>query len=312
MRKLQLYYYYLLYKLRNAVNLREKDRVNGRYAGKPIVGEEAFFDGIREALTSKKPYMVGRFGAVEQFVMRAWEFNQTAKQDKACNQLYSCAGFFPEEKTLMPEFADTMKQAAAQADVLGVWYQPCEDYFIRHYCREMKQAVMLKLIEPWNNENPWTRVLEGRKVLVVHPFEESIRMQYRKRENLFENKNMLPEFELKTLKAVQTAGDARDERFNNWFEALQYMCDEVDKIDYDIALLGCGAYGFPLAAHIKRQGKVAVHMGGSLQILFGIKGKRWDELFPNVNRMYNEYWEYPLDSEVPKNHGVVEGGTYWK
>ena len=27
--------------------------------------------------------------------------------------------------------------------------------------------------------------------------------------------------------------------------------------------LGCGAYGFPLAAHVKRMGKKAIHMGGS-------------------------------------------------
>lgn len=49
------------------------------------------------------------------------------------------------------------------------------------------------------------------------------------------------------------------------------MKDEIDKRDYDIALIGCGAYGFPLAAHIKRSGKKAVHLGGALQLLFGIK-----------------------------------------
>lgn len=49
------------------------------------------------------------------------------------------------------------------------------------------------------------------------------------------------------------------------------MKDEIDKQDYDIALIGCGAYGFPLAAHIKRSGKKAIHLGGALQLLFGIK-----------------------------------------
>ena len=33
----------------------------------------------------------------------------------------------------------------------------------------------------------------------------------------------------------------------------------------------------PLAAFIKSIGKKAVHLGGSTQILFGIKGERWDE-----------------------------------
>ena len=51
----------------------------------------------------------------------------------------------------------------------------------------------------------------------------------------------------------------------------------MDKIDYDIALIGCGAYGFPLAAYAKKTGHQAVHIGGSLQLLFGIKGKRWEK-----------------------------------
>ena len=50
------------------------------------------------------------------------------------------------------------------------------------------------------------------------------------------------------------------------------MKSQMDQTDYDIALIGCGAYGFPLAAHAKRMGKQAIHMGGSLQLLFGIRG----------------------------------------
>ena len=41
--------------------------------------------------------------------------------------------------------------------------------------------------------------------------------------------------------------------------------------NFDIALIGCGAYGFPLAAFVKGIGKKAVHIGGPLQLFFGIK-----------------------------------------
>ena len=44
------------------------------------------------------------------------------------------------------------------------------------------------------------------------------------------------------------------------------------KFDFDVALIGCGAYGFPLAAKLKTAGKQAIHLGGVLQALFGIKG----------------------------------------
>ena len=55
------------------------------------------------------------------------------------------------------------------------------------------------------------------------------------------------------------------------------MKAQIDKEDFDICLIGAGAYGFPLAAYVKRKGKKAVHLGGALQLLFGIKGSRWED-----------------------------------
>ena len=63
-------------------------------------------------------------------------------------------------------------------------------------------------------------------------------------------------------------------------------------------------------AHAKRRGKQAIHLGGPLQILFGIKGKRWDDI-PSVSKFYNEYWTRPSDEETPVNNTKVEGGCYW-
>lgn len=83
------------------------------------------------------------------------------------------------------------------------------------------------------------------------------------------------------------------------------MCEEIEKINFDIALIGAGAYGFPLAAFVKEKGKVAIHMGGALQLLFGIKGFRWNEL-----GIYNEYWIKPSESEIPKGYKRIEGGCY--
>lgn len=96
--------------------------------------------------------------------------------------------------------------------------------------------------------------IKRKKILVVHPFAKTIQQQYEQRRTLlFKNPDILPEFQLETFQAVQSIGGQSS--FNTWFDALQYMKDEIDKRDYDIALIGCGAYGFPLAAHIKRSGK---------------------------------------------------------
>ena len=55
-------------------------------------------------------------------------------------------------------------------------------------------------------------------------------------------------------------------------------------------------------------GKTAIHMGGSLQTLFGIKGSRWDNKYGS---MYSEAWVYPSENETPAGFEKVEGGCYW-
>ena len=88
------------------------------------------------------------------------------------------------------------------------------------------------------------------------------------------------------------------------------MEQEALNLDFDVAILGCGAYGFPLAARFKRAGKKAIHLGGATQIFFGIKGKRWDDM-PFFSEMYNDAWVRPLSSETPTKAKSVEDGCYW-
>ncbi len=283
---------------------------NKRYAGMTCTDEQGMNEYIAGQLRTGKPFMACRFGGFELFAMRVAEFNQQKKLDLAIKFLDQSAGFFPADKKLLPRFNEVMKDACKQVDAIGAWLLPYEDYYIRKYCGSMKQIGSIMSLEPWKvMDNPWTKELKGKKVLVIHPFEETIKSQYEKHDRLFENPQLLPDFELITLKAVQTSGSQTDERFKNWFEALDYMCRECEKIDFDVALIGCGAYGFPIAAHIKKMGKQAIHIGGVLQILFGIKGRRWDE--SDTRLMYNEHWVYPGKNEIPQGAEKVEGACYW-
>ena len=131
-----------------------------------------------------------------------------------------------------------------------------------------------------------------------------------KREQLFKGTNILPSFELQTLRSVQTAGGGSDDRFASWFEAYEWMKEEILKRDFDVAILGCGAYGFPLAAAIKAAGKQAIHFGGVTQILFGILGARWDG-DEDLRKFVNDSWVRPMDKEKPKNASAVENNCYW-
>ena len=110
-------------------------------------------------------------------------------------------------------------------------------------------------------------------MLVVHPFAKSIEAQYSRKEQLFANRNLLPDFELQTLVPPQTIAGSADARYTDWFDALKHLEFEVDSREFDVAIIGCGAYGFPLASHVKRSGRQAIHGGGDGSDAFRHQGE---------------------------------------
>jgi hypothetical protein len=280
---------------------------------------------IYDALTSKDPCMIARFGSTEMLaLMNHWGVHNL-KESKSIkrfikgqtppwwwersmvHQMQNWSGFFPPTVDHIEKFCALMLNVMPQVDILGSWLK--QEEFFRNNLKNARRVV-LEDLEPFFCTNPWTRALEGKKVLVVHPFSETIESQYQKRELLFTD-NLLPKFELKTIKAVQSIAGNKTE-FADWFEALDSMKAKIDATDYDICILGCGAYGFPLAAHIKAKGKKAFHLAGATQLLFGIIGKRWETyiVWPYMN-LFNEHWVRPGQNEKPKNASIVEDSCYW-
>lgn len=233
---------------------------------------------------------------------RKW--NENVKED-----LLNLVGVFPVSDYFLEQFSAYYINQIRKVDAIGIWgFVPGETYLIEKFCPLSIKYNPLCL-EPYFFANPWSKALGGKKVLVIHPFANSIINQYKKRELLFANRDVLPLFELKTITAVQSIAGNKTE-FSTWFEALQSMQKQIDLCEFDVALIGAGSYGLPLSAYIKERGKISVHVGGSLQILFGIKGKRWDSL-PHISEFYNEYWVRPSIDEMVAGADKVEEGCYW-
>jgi hypothetical protein len=284
-------------------------------------------DFIKAQLLSDEPVMICRFGASEMdyiintLTVKQWQIRKYIKyaineidylswNEEIIHNMINWSGFYPHSEENALKYTRLMFDDIKYIDVLGSWLD--KELILKNRLKNVYQ-IPLQDMEPYFHSNPWSEVLEGKKVLVVHPFTESIKSQYQKREQLFADKRVLPKFDLITYKAIQTIGGEKSE-FPTWFDALEHMKKDIYKIQFDIAIIGCGAYGFNLAAHIKRLGKKAVHMGGAVQILFGIKGNRWEKLsqFKNI---INEHWVKPQLSEIPKSITNVEegdkGGHYW-
>ena len=220
--------------------------------------------------------------------------------------MHNLSGFFPADAAGLEKFANLMLRDLQNIDVLGSWL--ADEIRLEKFFPNAKIVPLIDL-EPYYHADPWSEALEGKSVLVIHPYEESIKKQYAKHQVLFDDPRILPDFELMTLKAVQSIAGNKTP-FTNWFDALAWMCRKVSRLNFDIAIIGAGAYSLPLASFVKNLGKKALHLGGATQILFGIKGKRWDEL-PFFKQLYNENWVRPLPTETPDNFRIVESGCYW-
>lgn len=298
----------------NARTIKKKIVRNKTWAGKKFIDKEAFHFEIAKKLGGDEPFLVARYGSTEATIMYkalGAECDAIPKvKDKYFQALMELSGFFPNDKTLISQWLECMKEASKNIDILCYWEAGYQEYMVDNICKNDLTLTELDNLQPFFTKHPWTGALKGKRVLVVHPFADTIEKQWIKRELLWENPEILPEFTLLTLKAVQTIAGNKDERFATWFDALNYMYEEGMKLDFDVAIVACGAYGMPLAAKFKGAGKQAIHWGGMSQIWFGIKGGRWDNN-PRVNKFYNDAWVRPNESETPVGQKKVEGGCYW-
>lgn len=285
---------------------------NLQYSGGGILNVDDGTSYIRHLIESSEPFMVARLGSEESRTLNRYRMHLPYTKRNIHNIMYN-AGVFPNNKQTIDSFCEIYSQAISKSDAMLVWGCVGEAANVRKY----KKDELVYIQNAVNNilfyDEPWTTSLKGKRVLIIHPFVETMVSQYEKRELLFPGKQTLPEFKsLETIKCIQSnSGEHENIPYESYFDVLEYLKAEIDEKDYDIALVGAGAYGLPLCAYIKQQGKQSIYMASILQILFGIRGKRWDG-WSEWTPYFNEYWVYPSENETPKNSGYVEGGSYWK
>ena len=88
-------------------------------------------------------------------------------------------------------------------------------------------------------------------MLIVNPFVDSFQQQLKNNFQIFkdpEKKLFLDDQEFVFYKSYNTL--AENNLHENWEKTYDMMCDDISKLDFDIALLGCGGYGLPLCHYI--------------------------------------------------------------
>ncbi len=291
-----------------------KYRSKKRFGGIRNVETEIGKELIAEYIRMGEPFALARIGFGEiDFLyecIKKYEHNLPLRGFKHAG----LEDVLSYDESQIESYMKLLSNSYGDIDLFACWYRNTQEgWLMKRLATKTAVGMNESVLEAfWDGDKAWTKELKGKKVLVVTAFAKTVEQQYKKRSEIFPN-GFLPEFELKTLQSVWYDNDAgKDERFSTWYDALEYMQAGVDRIDYDIALLGCGAFGTPLLAHMKRNGKQAIYVGGALQLMFGIRGRRWDDpSYAIYHPLFNEYWVYPGDDNKPTNRDALEDGCYW-
>ena len=298
-----------IHKLTGKYLIRKK-----KYAGYYYHDYDEGYLIISEYLKSDKPFAVGRASFVEFSILiknqtrRLFGINTAIINSKINRFAKDISGTPYDEKSALNKYIEVMEDSIRNVDVVATFSNMpmCDSYLAECFQLRGKKIVVDRTVEPFIGRDGWSRYLKGKRVVVVSPFCKEIRQQFRQHEKIWDDPNVLPDFELITVDSVWFEGDSRDTRFANWFDALEFLYNSVMKNNFDVALLGCGSFGFPLASMIKNGGKQAIHIGGALQIMFGVKGRRWDDY-----GYYNDYWIRPEVRVTKGDMKMSDNGCYW-
>lgn len=272
---------------------------------------------LYENFMTDKPFAFGKIGNCELMCIYNFFVYKQSNQPvqwspNVVDEIYQNAGVFPQTEQTRIDFIKEIVNSIPHIDSLAWWSmfnKEFEHNFIKSYAPNCR-LIDLQSIEPFYSGMPWTEHLKNKKVLVISPFVETIKQQYTKKEKIWQDPRILPDFQLLTLKHQHSPGIDEPSKYSDWCTMIKDIKQQMDVIDYDVVLIGTGASALPLIAHAKQKNKKGVHLGGPLQLLFGIKGGRWDN-GPIGKNFYNEHWVRPSLDETPKMHRAIEGGCYW-
>ncbi len=284
-----------------------------KYAGRPIGDGQAGHDLVRELVASGTA-AIGKIGESELRGMVCYLKHRDASGhcntwDARSQRLYTNAGVFPDTAEGFSRFGREMVDCLPDVDALAVWFNPGEASVVNQLATSAR-LVDLPCVEPHLWDRPWFELAAGKRVLAISPFAATIRHQHEKLTDIWSAKPALaPGYELETM-ATPLCAALIESPFESWGAGLDAMRERMDTIDFDIAVIGAGAWSLPLAVHAKRLGRVGVHLGGPAQLVFGVLGQRW-ETMPQHAKYFNEHWCRPDDTERPDTFTKIEGGCYW-
>lgn len=293
-----------------------------------LAPRDAFLRQVTTAVRRQTPYAAGKIGTSE----KTWMYYPVAlARGMAPRQRVAFeaslkfhalhqSGVFPDDPAFLLEFARVYVEAVRTLDCLGLFldrpaieeavvrFHGLDQMFVRFEHQEPDRSV------PDDPSNCYLPALEGRRLLLVSPFADLL--QTRATRGTFEavwsrtGKRWFAPASVDSLEFPYGVSPATWRRYPTALDLHADICREMARREFDVALVAAGGLGIPIAAAARRMGKVAISLGGHLQVTFGVLGQRWRQR-RDFDVYLNDAWidmpaRYRPDAEI-----LADRGAYW-
>jgi hypothetical protein len=290
-------------------------------------------DAISAALSQNQGFAMGKLGFSEQLTLLfhlACQASPNPSQDASLRPIYLAfkyhakrqTGIFPTDISFLVNYASFYANMAIQADFLGLFGSLNEEKLARQLVFK-SQFVNFTDTEPdrslpYDNAQCYLRLFQDKKILIIAPFASFA--QKRANQHDFEatwqkisahwfNPSSVQSLDIPYSFLGQTEAF---NRFENSIFLYEHLSQQINALEFDVALIAAGSLAIPLAMHIKNKNKVTLSLGGHLKALFGILGARWERDEDWRKNYINESWVRLPNGLIPNNaHVLADQKAYW-
>ena len=173
------------------------------------------------------------------------------------------AGILLPDTKNIEYYSNRYLQAFDYCDLFGGWelygnyihhiFQTHEYIKKKHACKTIFWALAFDIFH-YIYSQPWTQALHGKRILLVSPFEESLREKVLIREKIY-GIDLFPDCTFTFLKPPQTHASMPSRDFCEELHDFEKAIDRKLQ-NFDVALLSCGGYANPIASYIYEKGEI--------------------------------------------------------
>jgi hypothetical protein len=294
----------------------------------PQISKVEFIQLLTQAIEERQGFSAGKAGFSEQALLRYtlihMQPDSLKKRAYEAFLKYHCdymTGVFPSSPEFLNAFSKFFLENVKGLNVLGLMDGKNEFQLIKsldigaeltHF-----QSMEPDRSIPEKESLCYLPLFKGKKLLLISPYAEFIAT--RAKADIYNSvwctsgKDWFSPSDVEYLNIPYSYITATDTHrlYRDSIELYQIICAQISEYEFDIALIGAGALGIPLANYIKSLGKIGISLGGHLQIIFGVAGARWRR-DPEWQKYINPSWvDVPSSYQPMDKDDLTDQGAYW-